>query len=156
MVYLISALYSQTNNVLVASFRKLPKLRNISSRLSLWWSFVESGWIAGLLIDDVKIEVELVGINGIWRDNVVKMFPVIEQYVISCVQWENRFFYKSSECLHKFLLCHLFINSHSWRLLLFTQVKFKRNLYFNKLDIIIVQIIKFKFEIHKLIISLNK
>jgi hypothetical protein len=78
--------------------------------LPLNGSLVE-GWGVGLLfIDDVEIKLKLVDIDGISGDDVVEMFPVVEEDVVGGVEGQDRFLYEGFEGLNKFLLCHFAIN----------------------------------------------
>lgn len=73
-------------------------------------SLVEGGRVSLLFIDDVEIKLELVDIDGIGGDDIVKMFPVVEEDVVGGVEGQHRFLYEGFEGLNKFLLCHFAIN----------------------------------------------
>lgn len=73
-------------------------------------SLVEGWGVSLLFIDDVEIKLKLVDVDGIGRDNVVEMFPVVEEDVVGGVEGQDGFLYEGFEGLNKFLLCHFAIN----------------------------------------------
>lgn len=60
-----------------------------------------------LFVDDIQVEIELLGIDGVGGDDIVEMFPVVYEYLVGCVQRKNAFLDKSFKCLDQLLLCHL-------------------------------------------------
>ena len=60
-----------------------------------------------LFVDDIKVEIELLGIDGVTGDDIVEMFPVVYEYLVGSVQRKNAFLNESFKCLDQLLLCHL-------------------------------------------------
>lgn len=82
---MICSLTADTDVELIAAFGELSELWDVAGGLSLWRDFAVSGGVGGLFIYDVEVEIELVGVDGVCGDDVIQVFPVIQENFIRSI-----------------------------------------------------------------------
>jgi hypothetical protein len=73
----VSGIDSSIEVEIVGTFAEFAEIGNVVDILSFVGNFIESGRVGLLFVDDVQVEIELVGIDGVSGDDVVEMFPVV-------------------------------------------------------------------------------